>query len=324
MTPPAPYTSHLSIPYPSSSPKNPQNPHHPLQTLDLHTRTPSSPPPRKTHNILYIHGGAFRDPRKTSLSLLPSLPKLFANSHIGSVASVNYRLSAYIEEGGKRREGTEGQEAKWPDHINDVRSAVGFLLDGEGEGEGLAGGAWRGKEWIVVGHSVGGTMGMMLGLRPLSESKDWGDEERALPGLKAVVAIAGIYDFGRCRDAHPAHRGIYDAFTTAAFGAEEEGGWERGNVVKGAREREGRAREGVEVVLVCGSRGDENVEWEQGERMVGVLGQGNGGKGEGVRVELVEVGGGHDEIVDGGVVIPEVVGRVVRMLVDRDDGEKEL
>lgn len=120
--------------------------------------------------------------------------------------------------------------------------------------------------WIVCGHSVGGTMAVMVGMdgEREGEGKEWErgiwGREGGMDGLKAVVSLEGIYNFTACRDAHPRLRDMYNAFITEAFGPEEERGWERGNVLRCKR----RFRDGVEAVIVGHSRDDEMVEWEQG------------------------------------------------------------
>lgn len=217
---------------------------------------------------------------------------------------VNYQLSAYpTGDGGEKEDGEgigngeDGRNVKWPTHIEDVRAAVSWMRK-------FGGMSW--KEWIVCGHSVGGTMAMMLVLQPpLDGGGEWGDESVSMEGLRGVVSIEGIFDFVRLRDEHLGMRGVYEGFISGAFGFEREGGWERGDVVGCGR----GVREGVEVVVVVHSRGDELVEWEQAEGMVGV-GRGVGRDGVGV---LVEVEGRHQEIVTEG----KVIGRVVREAVER-------
>ena len=170
-----------------------------------------------------------------------------------------------------------------------------------------------GEEWVVVGHSVGGTMAMMLGLEGEGEGK-WGKEEGAMEGLRGVVGMAGIYDFVALRDAHLSTRSLYDAFTTGAFGSEESGAWEKGDVVRCGR----KVREGVEVVVVGQSREDELVEWEQAEMETGVL-EKEGRDGVGV---LVELKGKHQEVVTGGKEVGRCVGVAVGMLVEREKARK--
>ncbi|KAA6407306.1 MAG: alpha beta-hydrolase [Lasallia pustulata] len=57
------YPKHLlSIPY---------SPLSPLNTLDIHIPAPLSPSDTHKYWIIYLHGGAFRDPTCTSTSILP-------------------------------------------------------------------------------------------------------------------------------------------------------------------------------------------------------------------------------------------------------------
>ncbi|KAL8970694.1 MAG: hypothetical protein Q9197_003677, partial [Variospora fuerteventurae] len=163
MTPQETYTSHLSIPY----------------------------------TIIYIHGGAFRDPAITSHSIIPSLPHLFFPSsssaqqnprtRIAAIASINYRLSPYYP--ASRHHPTdhpsradddddddESRDAKWPDHVHDVRAGIEWLLrsdagrerakkkypaplneEEEEEEE-------KGERIILVGHSVGATIAFAIAL----------------------------------------------------------------------------------------------------------------------------------------------------------------
>ena len=164
-----------------------------------------------------------------------------------------------------------------------------------------------GKEWIVCGHSVGATMALMLGMEPkLGGEHGWGCEER-MGGLRGVVGVEGIYDFGACRDAHGGMREVYEGFIEGAFGREEEGGWRRGDVVRCGR----KVGEGVAVVVVGQSREDELVEWGQAVGMMGAL-EWEGAVGEKV---LVEVEGRHQEVVTGGVGIGKCVGRCLELLM---------
>lgn len=147
---------------------------------------------------------------------------------------------------------------------------------------------------------------MLASLSP--PSPQWGTplptESSDLANLKAVVPICGIYSFTALRDAHPEVREVYETFTSAAFGPEEEGGWGRGDLI-GFFGGGGGVRVGVEVVL-GGSRGDEAVEWGQVGGLVAVMGEG--------AVGVVQCEGGHEEVVDGGVMVPRCVGVAVGRL----------
>lgn len=193
-----------------------------------------------------------------------------------------------------------------------MRDAIRWLK----KEEGLGAGEWF-REWIVCGHSVGGTMAMMVGMDGTEggDGKEWEGgvwgREGGMDGLKAVVTLEGIYDFTACRDAHPHLRELYTAFTTGAFGPEEERGWERGDVLRCKR----RVRDGVEAVVVGHSRDDEYVEWEQGQRLIGVLERERAGRGEVVR--LVEVEGTHSQVVRDGAAVGRCVGVAIALLVEK-------
>lgn len=191
-------------------------------------------------------------------------------------------------------------------HIEDVRDAVAWLREHGGMG---------GKEWVVCGHSVGGTMALMLGLElPTGEEGKWGRGDGKMEGLKGVVGLEGIYDFTACRDAHPSNRGLYDEFTAGAFGPEEEGGWERGNVVRSGRKVRGE----VELVMVVHSREDELVEWEQAGAMMEVLRK----EKRDDMVVFLEVEGKHQQIVTEGRVIGKVVIEAVNRLLEKASGSR--
>ena len=152
-------------------------------------------------------------------------------------------------------------------------------------------------------------MAVMLSLAPWPPDGRWGppwaaEGDAVMRGLRGVVGLAGIYDFAALRDAHWAGRRGYEAWIAAAFGG---GGWGPGSVLAWVREGGGEVRAGVEGgVVLAHSRGDEAVEWAQSEGLVGWLGG---------RAEVVEVAGGHDGVVDGGVEVARAVGVVVRALV---------
>ncbi|KAL8854550.1 MAG: hypothetical protein Q9221_000585 [Calogaya cf. arnoldii] len=313
--PTQPYKSHLSIPYTS--------PPTPLQTLDLHLpTTPPGSPSTPSYTILYIHGGAFRDPLITSQSLLPSLPFLFSskskspisksspcdahdddddgNQRIAAIVSVNYRLTPYPTHPSHPSEGgDESRNAKWPDQVRDVRAAMRWLFSGHGSMEKR--GSVAGSEIILVGHSVGATVafGVALGLGYRDDDDDRNDFQHLRQKIRAVVGVEGIYDFAALRDAHLEYRGIYEEFTNGAFGDEESGSWEKGDVVRMVRE--GGDVDAVKVVVLGQSRGDELAEWGQVEMMEQAL-QEKGWRGEedveGMAKEImvVELKGRHDEI----------------------------
>lgn len=112
----------------------------------------------------------------------------------------------------------------------------------------------------------------------------------------AALSLCGIYDFAALRDAHLSHRQIYDDFTTAAFGPEEDGGWERGNTKVGFSNK-------VKVVVLAHSKTDTLVEWEQTEVMRDSL-RAWSPQAKGV---VTEVKGDHKEIYEKGEEVARAV-----------------
>ena len=170
-------------------------------------------------------------------------------------------------------------------------------------------------EFIVVGHSVGATMALMLGMRAPRGDGCWGrDPAEEMRGCRGVVGLEGMYDFGACRDAHLEQRELYETFIAGAFGREVDGGWERGNVL--GRDGEVRVREGVEVVVVAHSQGDELVEVGQSRVVEEALARGRHGDGR-FEVRFVEVVGGHKEVECEGTQVGKAVGCAVQVLLSK-------
>ena len=243
--------------------------------------------------------------------------------------------------------GDEDRNVIWPTHLDDVLKGIRFLFSSSlvtsvastnastvgKEGEQEEGGI------ILCGHSVGGTLAVHAAAALLAKASS-GEGNNNIPPVRAVVSLAGIFNFKKCRDAHDRFGDLFDDFLTAAFGGPDEiGRWAvadlysdasdddagktsilegkggGGGTVVEVLKREGRGT----VVLVLGySKEDELVEVEQGEGVAAVLLQGRGQKeeeGGGLRVRLVECEGGHAEIVDRGVEIGRCVGVAVDMLL---------
>lgn len=180
------------------------------------------------------------------------------------------------------------------------------------------------EEWIVVGHSVGATMAMVLAMgEPAAGEEKWGravgDGDEVMGRLRGVVGLEGVFDFVALRDHHVENRGVYKAFTTEAFGPEEEGGWSRGDLIGNGE----RVRGGVEVVVLGHSVGDELVEEGQSGRMAEAVGVGGRYTHEGLEVRRVECEGGHDEVVEKGVAVGRCIDVALEALREkRSDGRK--
>lgn len=120
----------------------------------------------------------------------------------------------------------------------------------------------------------------------------------------AVLSMCGIYDFTALRNAHLSHRQLYEDFTTAAFGPEEEGGWEKGSTRKGTIQAIG-------VVVLAHSKTDTLVEWEQLNVMSEFLPH---SKGPGAKAVVMELQGDHREIYEKGVEMARAIKETIRLL----------
>ncbi|PQE28719.1 kynurenine formamidase protein [Rutstroemia sp. NJR-2017a WRK4] len=194
---------------------------HELQTLTVYTPEKDDSSENLSNNlriwIIYIHGGAWRDPLVDSSSFNPTIQNLFTSSKfshlkpkIVSYASINYRLSAHPS---FPQDPTSHnyRNAKHPDHLQDVCSALSFLESRYSMGD----------RYMLVGHSCGATLAMqvimgqeyLLSLGVPSESLQF-----KLP--RHILGVAGIYDLQLLRDrnTHPA----YNEFLIGAFGVDEK------------------------------------------------------------------------------------------------------
>nr|UZP48215.1 AvaC [Aspergillus versicolor] len=126
--------------------------------------------------LIYIHGGGWSDPNIQANTFSQIRDELLKEkdilAHISGIAAVNYRLSG---------DPSEGRNARYPDHLDDVKRAIGFLDSRYGFED----------RYIVVGHSAGATLAFQLAMEP---------ETSSLPTPKkplAILGASGIYDLRR-------------------------------------------------------------------------------------------------------------------------------
>lgn len=249
----------------------------------------------------YIHGGAWRDPTETSSALDLASSTLLKNPtyitktlpQIKAFASISYRLSAHpsFPQDPSTTPPTEYRDAKHPDHIRDVETALSFLQNKYAFG----------NRYILVGHSCGATMAfqsVIPGLAGYSRSSAL-RERVGKGGPVAILGVAGIYDLKLLRDKHR-DISVYQEFIEKAFGKEEEeeglwGGVSPANVDEG----------GVEVgwwagrlAVLARSQGDDLVDASQGEVMKETLANWERSAFSNVGVKSVvelSLQGGHDD-----------------------------
>ncbi|PHH63450.1 hypothetical protein CDD81_5829 [Ophiocordyceps australis] len=162
--------------------------------------------------IVYIHGGAWRDPRRKCQDFAPAV-KLLATSHhaaaICGYASIDYRLSSSdkFPQDPAHTPSSELRSAQHPDHVRDIYAAIKFLV----AEHGLT------RDYILIGHSAGATLAFQLVMGAAAlQGHDVPDE---VPLPAAIIGLAGIYDLvglGLRRGPE------YMSFLRAAFGPDED------------------------------------------------------------------------------------------------------
>ncbi|KAM7189407.1 Alpha/Beta hydrolase fold [Rhypophila sp. PSN 637] len=207
-----------------------------LQTLDVWipasgsesgSRTPpqaSNLPKLPGHWLIFIHGGAWRDPKVDSSSYSATAWNILrkiawgsgGNVLIAGLASLNYRLSPYPDHSTdpsppRDPEATPNpaRQAKHPDHIQDVLTGIAFLQ--------RLGGA--NGSYVLAGHSCGATLAFQAVMNPTR----WGLENPPVISMPEVVLGAnGLYDLAGFIARPPRKyehlRVAYEEFTRAAFG----------------------------------------------------------------------------------------------------------
>ncbi|TLD13506.1 uncharacterized protein PgNI_03287 [Pyricularia grisea] len=171
--------------------------------------------------IVFIHGGAWRDPNVDLHSLEPTISRLLADehrdftaSHIAGFASINYRLSphANFPQDPAATPANELRAAQHPEHIQDAVAAMTLLHTLRPLNQ--SGG------YVLAGHSCGATMSYQLLLGAQASVPQPSALRFPLP--TAIVGFQGIYDLNgldRRKD------GSYTGFMAAAFG-DDRAAWD--------------------------------------------------------------------------------------------------
>lgn len=162
----------------------------PLQKINIFNFSPEN-----SHTLVFIHGGAWRDPNNTYLDfneLVGYLPEEY------NMFGVNYRLSP---------------EWKHPCHLVDVMSAVAKI-------QAIVG---SDSDYSYVGHSVGATLLLqLLNYREImnlassddDKSDDYLIENIGLLNVHSMFFVDGIYDIG---DLIAEYGAPYKLFVDCAF-----------------------------------------------------------------------------------------------------------
>lgn len=250
-------------------------------------------PKRPGHWLIFIHGGAWRDPAVDSSCFSAAalnIVRKIASEPDGSVqiaglASINYRLSPYPNhrtdpsppsDPGATPDPT--RLAKHPDHIADVLTGIAFLQ--------RLGGAHG--QYVLSGHSCGATLAFQAVMNPTR----WGLEELTISKPSILLGVNGLYDLAGFIANPPAKykglRDAYEEFTRGAFG-DDEAAW-RAACPATASTWPHEWKEGIRAILVQ-SQEDSLVPYDQLEEMKAYL------KAKStLQVEELEAGGEHDQI----------------------------
>lgn len=231
----------------------------------------SGAPSRAPRSLVYIHGGAWRDPSLDAASIEPAVAHAFSGfdeaSPITAVASLNYTLTQFPTHPGdpydaaKDRPPDPAREAVHPGHVGDVYRALS-LLRSFGLGD---------QSYILAGHSCGAGLAFQAALQPPSY---YGLADNAeVPRPAAVLGLNGLYDLPALVHglgaSHELLSGDYRMMLSNAFGA-DEGTWSAASPARfDVAHLEAWVRNGhaPRLVLIDQSGEDQLVPVNQRERL---------------------------------------------------------
>ncbi|KAB5545578.1 Alpha/Beta hydrolase protein [Coniochaeta sp. 2T2.1] len=262
--------------------------------------------------LVYIHGGIWRDPRKTHLQALPAFSILGGNSgnqaRIAGFASIDYRLSPHPEfpQDEDTTPPNKLRNAKHPDHLSDVRSALAFLRREYGIGNREVEGE---TPYVLYGHSCGATLAMQVIMGGAED--EVGLEGRGeVPPPAGVVGLQGMYDLV---GVNARFKGAYRDMIAGAFGDDEEV-WKSVSPAR-FKGKFSQTWEGSEkgVVVLAHSPEDEWVDMAELDAMEARL------KGEKDPAPLHvqakrDLKGDHDEVAQNGGMVAGVLIETVGLL----------
>lgn len=273
--------------YPRFETDVPYSDNSPLNTFDV--CIPSATPPPSSFWVVFIHGGAWRDPQITSTSFEQTQAHLLQSPispQIAGLASLNYRLSPYPSHPTDPSTPYDpSRSATHPDHINDVLSALLFLQEKYGFDD----------RYVLAGHSCGATLALQVAMR-----RYWGAQYEATLALElnvvppmAIVGLEGLYHLPDFVETNKMHSGVRE-FMEGAFGPDVRLWAEASPALWDAFDEswdDGR------LVLLGHSKEDELVGWEQCELMEQGLRTQNFSDSSGDRkLDVLLLKGIHDEV----------------------------
>ncbi|KAI1847205.1 hypothetical protein JX266_006745 [Neoarthrinium moseri] len=248
--------------------------------------------------IIYIHGGAWRDPRIDHKSFIPTIDAVISSqdeckSSISGFASVDYRLSPHPgfpqdPEGTTPR---DYRNAFHPDHIKDVWSALRSLQERYAFG----------SNYVLLGHSAGATLALQLLMGSTALKGSAPPADVALPA--AIVGLEGIYDLQGLVDRLGPE---YAALFVGAFG--DSSNWSDVSPMKFTKSF--RSAWSEEHLVVLGwSPEDELIDRPEIEGMQKVLEKDNVNT-----LALTDLSGTHDGMWEDGRPFAQVIRKTLNHL----------
>lgn len=256
-----------------------------LNTLDICIPRPLDRLDSGQFWIIYIHGGAWRDPEIDASSFDTTQDLLLKSTvaeKIAGYASINYRLSPYPSHPKDPSNPSDpARNVKHPDHINDVLTAILYLQETYHFND----------RYILVGHSCGATLALQLAMK-----RYWGSQYESTFALElnveppvAIVGLAGIYELEMFVNLHP-DQPVYEEIVQNAFGAADREEVSPMNAKFDESWPDGR------LVVIAYSDEDTLLHRAEADAELRVL-QARGWDQEGVReAKWLDLKGDHDEI----------------------------
>ncbi|EEU44667.1 uncharacterized protein NECHADRAFT_84673 [Fusarium vanettenii 77-13-4] len=237
--------------------------------------------------VVFIHGGGWRDPRNTEDDFAESIKRTVisgavALEDIKGFISIDYRLSPHPEFPHDSANKTEARDAKHPDHLEDIWSALNFL---QGKYK-LA------EDYILVGHSAGATLAFQLLM---------GDDVLAshaqAPLPIAIIGVSGIFDLVGLNERFG---GNYAGFISSAFG-EDQTAWNKASPARFSSSFKDRWTGGKLTVLAW-SPEDTLIDGPEIDNMAALLTK------QGIDVQVLkDLRGEHDFIWQDGSQIARLI-----------------
>lgn len=244
-----------------------------------------------TNRNSYIHGGAWRDAKRSALDFVPTIKHLLSSDGpkeaIRGFASIDYRLSPSSPDAAN----SENRDVQHPDHIIDVRTAL-RLLNAKYNID---------DKYILIGHSAGATLTFQL---LMGETALRCRVDESAPKPAAAVGLSGIYDMVNLNKRFGDN---YAGFLGAAFGDDRQL-WVEASPAQ-YRGNYSKSMSAGRPFMLATSPEDSLIDVPEMDSMIRKL------EADGLEPEVVRnLHGDHDDIWSGGSQIAALVFRVLPQL----------